>query len=56
MSGTVKSVKYAKVKERHWGPNDDYLIVEVQVHKVEGFQKDDDVLVTIEKVDEESRY
>ncbi len=38
------------IQEKIWEPPDDtYLVVEVQVSKEDGFQKGDDVKVTIEK-------
>ncbi len=39
----------AIVQEKIWGPDDTYLIVEVQVSRSDGFKKDDNVKVTIEK-------
>ena len=38
------------VQTRHWGPNDDYLVVEVQIFSGEGFKSGDSVEVTVEKI------
>lgn len=48
----MKVVKKGFVQTRHWGPDDDYLVVEVQVFSDDGFKNGDTVEVTIEKKDE----
>ena len=47
---TVKTEETGTVKEKIWGPDDTYLVVEVQVFEETGFKKGDTVKVTIEKV------
>lgn len=46
--GKNKIEKTTIVKERHWGPDDDYLVVEVQVDELD-VKKGEKVTVTVEK-------
>jgi len=39
------------VETRHWGPDDDYLVVEIQVFAEDGFKEGDIVEVTIENIE-----
>ena len=47
--------KETTVKEKVWGPDDTYLVAEVQVGTHEGFNKGDRVKVTVEKLEEKIR-
>lgn len=47
--GTGAVTRTATVDERHWAPDDDYLVVEFQVFEEDGFRRGDEVEVTVEK-------
>jgi hypothetical protein len=42
-----KKTKTAVVTSRHWGPDDDYLVVETQVFAEEGFRAGQQVEMTL---------